>query len=208
MEPFILENEHVRLSVPTTNDIDNIYQYCSTDKELIRWTTIPHPYSKADAEWYIAEYVAKGWASGKNLNWAIRDPHGQPSAAGPSTEPPILGTVDLRLSDAPPGLKSGGIGYAMYPPGRGRGLMTEAVRLVLDWGFSAEGGNMARATWNALVGNWPSRRVAWKVGFQVEGTLRGESIDRGKLADAWLGTLLKNDPRKPNEPWSGPPIAK
>jgi len=215
MEPFVLENARVRLSVPTIEDIDDIYHYCRTDKELSRWTTIPQPYSTADAEWYIAN-AAKGWASGKMLTWAVRNPRGcqgggfdQSGAlqvargVTDDTEPPILGTIDLRFDDAPPGLVSGSIGYAMYPPARGRGLMTEAVRLVLDWGFSTEGGNMARATWRALVGNWPSRRVAWKAGFRVEGTLRSELIDRGKLADAWLGTLMKGDPLAPNEPWIG-----
>ena len=63
-------------------------------------------------------------------------------------------------------------------------------------------------TWRAVVGNWPSRRVAWRAGFRIEGTLRAELVHRDRVRrDAWVGTLLRGDPRAPNEPWPAEAVA-
>ena len=198
MEPFILVNDKVRLSVPNTGDIDEITRWCSSDPEMIRWTTVPHPYTRKDGEEYVNDVIPSGWASGRTLTWAIRTPE----FLGPGEpEPTILGMVDIGIDNSPPGLKSAAIAYGAYPPGRGQGWVTEAMRLVLDWAFDPAGMNIARATWNALVGNWPSRRVAWKLGFRIEGTIRAEAIHGDKREDCWIGTLLRDNPRQPNEPW-------
>ncbi|MEK8229155.1 GNAT family N-acetyltransferase [Oerskovia sp. M15] len=47
--------------------------------------------------------------------------------------------------------------------------MTEAARIVVDWAFDDEGLGLSRMVWCAYTGNWPSRRVAWRLGFRVEG---------------------------------------
>ena len=38
-------------------------------------------------------------------------------------------------------------------------------------------------------------------GFTIEGTLRSWLPQRGELRDAWVGTLLRDDPREPRTPW-------
>jgi hypothetical protein len=43
--------------------------------------------------------------------------------------------------------------------------------------------------------------VAWRLGFRVEGTLRKHALQRGVRRDAWVGSVLADDPREPNEPW-------
>jgi RimJ/RimL family protein N-acetyltransferase len=80
--------------------------------------------------------------------------------------------------------------------------MGRAVALVVEHGFDPDGLGLARISWSAYVGNWPSRRVAWRAGFRVEGTIRGFAVQReGVRRDCWVGTLLRDDPREPNEPW-------
>jgi RimJ/RimL family protein N-acetyltransferase len=49
--------------------------------------------------------------------------------------------------------------------------MTEAVREVCRWGFEELG--LARIEWIAAAGNEASWRVVRKLGFTLEGTLRG-----------------------------------
>ena len=93
------------------------------------------------------------------------------------------------------------IGYWVAPWARGRGVVARATGLVLDHAFAADGLALDRVFWLALVGNWPSRRVAWRAGFRVEGTVRGHALARGRRYDPWLGTLLREDPRRPAEPW-------
>ena len=76
-----------------------------------------------------------------------------------------------------------------------------AVALVLDHAFDPQGLDLLRVLWKAHVGNWPSRRVAWRAGFRVEGSLRLEGLQGGVRRDSWIGTLLRDDPREPAEPW-------
>jgi RimJ/RimL family protein N-acetyltransferase len=42
-----------------------------------------------------------------------------------------------------------------------------------------------------MVGNVPSRALAEKLGFTVEGTLRHRTVVRGEPRDWWVGGLLK-----------------
>lgn len=198
MEAFVLANENVRLSVPTLADVDAITAACQ-DPDVLAWTTVPSPYTRNDAVGFIEGVAAPGWAKERSFTWAIREPGDQ--------DGPVLGMVGLDVDDAPEGARSGEIGYWIVTAGRRRGLVTEAARLVLDWAFDPEGLELARATWLAYVGNWPSRRVAWRVGFRVEGTIRGHGLQRGVRRDAWYGTLLPGDPREPNEDWpQGAPL--
>lgn len=197
MEPFVLANEHVRLSVPTAADVERIYEVCQ-DPEVQRWTTVPSPYERKHAGGFVGEIVPGGWEKGNDLNWAIRAP-GDVLPGDP--EPPVLGMVGIRLDDAPAGQVSGDIGFWMDPQVRGRGLTTHAVRLVVDHALDPKGLGLARATWHAVVGNWASRRVAWHVGMRVEGQVRGLLVDREHRLDGWVATLLPGDPREPNEPW-------
>ncbi|QAY62474.1 N-acetyltransferase [Xylanimonas allomyrinae] len=197
MQPFVLTGDHVRLSTPTAADVERILEICQ-DAAIQRWTTVPRPYLREHAEGFATSIVPAGWEAGTSLVWAVR-------AAGDvlpgSPEPPVLGMVELRLDDAPAGARSGEVGFWAAPEARGRGLTTEAARLVVDYGLDPEGLGLARAVWRAEVGNWASRRVAWKLGMRVEGQVRGMLLHEGRLVDGWIGTLLAGDRREPDEPW-------
>ena len=91
------------------------------------------------------------------------------------------------------------IAYGSHPWVRGTGHMERALRMLLDWGFREK--DLATVIWLANVGNWASRRLAWKLGFSFEGTLRQWLPHRGELRDAWAGTLLADDPREPRGRW-------
>jgi RimJ/RimL family protein N-acetyltransferase len=109
----------------------------------------------------------------------------------------VLGMVGLSMD----GQGSAEIGYWLGADARGSGLMTDAVRVVLGNAFDPEGLALARLVWKAQVGNWPSRRVAWRVGFRFDATLRSELVQRGVRRDGWIATLLAGDDREPVSPW-------
>ncbi|MDR0482003.1 MAG: GNAT family N-acetyltransferase [Cellulomonadaceae bacterium] len=197
MEPFVLANDRVRLTPATESDVDAITAWCQDD-EVRQWTTIPWPYEREHSEYYVETVIPDGWHSEKDYTWIIRDAAAY-TEGGP--EPVALGTMTLRPDNADEGLQSGEIAFAVAPEARGKGFATAAALLALEWGFSPEGLNLARATWRAALGNWWSRRVAWKCGFQVEAVIRAEVPMRGQRGDGWLATLLPNDPRQPNEDW-------
>ena len=192
MSPFVLATERVRLSVPTVDDVDQIAGIC-TDPEIAAWTTVPSPYSRADAEGFVTGMVPAGWENEDNFTWAVREPGDH--------DGPVLGMVGISCEGDPGTERAGELGYWSAPAARGRGLTTEAARLVVDWALDPEGLGLVRAHWMAYVGNWGSRRVAWRLGFRYEGTLRRFAVQRGVRRDAWVGSLLPEDPREPVEPW-------
>jgi RimJ/RimL family protein N-acetyltransferase len=78
------------------------------------------------------------------------------------------------------------------------------LRLLVEWGFAEQ--ELHTIVWWANKGNWPSRKVAWRLGFSFEGTLRRWLPQRGELRDAWAGTLLRDDPREPRSTWLECPV--
>jgi RimJ/RimL family protein N-acetyltransferase len=178
MEPFEMTDGVVLLRAPDASDVDRIAHLCQ-DPSIQAWTTVPSPYTREDAESFVTHLVAGGWAAGTGCNWAIRG-----AASGD-----LLGMIGLATE--PPG--SAEIGYWLAPASRGRGLMSRSVALVLDAAFGGLG--LERVTWRAYLGNGPSRRVAERAGFRVEGEIRGGGVQRGVRRDEWVGTLLRGDPR-------------
>jgi RimJ/RimL family protein N-acetyltransferase len=82
--------------------------------------------------------------------------------------------------------------------------MSRALRLTLRWGYEVLGLDVV--LWQAQVGNWASRRVAWSVGFRVEGTVRGLLPHRERRVDAWIGSLRRDDDQAPPHAWFDPPL--
>lgn len=182
MEPVELTNGVVVLRAPDNRDVDRITVLCQ-DAEVQRWTTVPTPYRRADAEAFITRVVVPGWEAGTTLTWAVRD-------AGTDR---LDGMIGLAMEPA----SSAEIGYWLGPEVRGRGIMSRAVALVLDHAFSAAGLGLERVSWCAISGNTASRVVAERAGFTIEGLVRGYAVQRGVRQDAWVGTVLASDLRRP-----------
>jgi RimJ/RimL family protein N-acetyltransferase len=81
----------------------------------------------------------------------------------------------------------------------GRGWVTEAVQLTVDYIFSAKKHNRIQLV--IVPDNAASRRIAEKCGFQLEGTARGAFFNTGRSQDVLIYSLLRDDPR----PWRRAP---
>ncbi len=183
MGPVELAAGTVRLRLPAERDIDAICRACQ-DPENQRWlSALPHPYRLADAQHFVHVIVPDGWEKGAEPVWAIAD-------AGDDT---LLGTIGLHDHDQVDAVA--GVGLWVAPWARQRGVATAATRLVAGWCFAELG--LRRLEWYAYVGNDASWRVAEKVGFTREGTLRSRLVHRGSGArhDTWLGGLLPGELR-------------
>ncbi|MEQ4304920.1 GNAT family N-acetyltransferase [Plantactinospora sp. B6F1] len=158
-------------------DLEAIVATCR-DPESIRWTTVPDPYQRSDAEYFVHEYSRTVWRRGTGAVFAIADGSDRYS-----------GVMELRISPGDPLV--GDLGYLVAPWSRGRGYCPAAAAAVAAWGFTAL--DLARLEWRANVGNTASRRAAQKAGFTIEGTARHALSHRGNRVDAWVGALLPDD---------------
>lgn len=188
MDPVRLCTDGLELSEPTADDLDAITVEAN-DSQVGRFTTLPIPYRRSDAEHFVSVLVPQTWADGGGL-WVLR------TASG------FAGVVGLHPRN--PGVCE--IGYWAAAAARGAGLMTRAIRLVVDFGF--EELQLRRLEWRAVEGNWASWKPAWRAGFRREGVLRAAAPDRFDPSapdqDLWLAGLLATDPRVPATPWDGP----
>jgi len=85
----------------------------------------------------------------------------------------------------------GEVGYALARPYWRQGLMTEALRAVLDYGFRHMGLRRIEAT--CRIDNIGSYRVMEKCGMGLDGVLRDARYVKGRLETIRLYSLLRRD---------------
>ncbi len=91
---------------------------------------------------------------------------------------------EVVLNEWDEGNRSCGFRVIIGPAGRDRGLGTDAVRLIVGYGFEQLG--LHRISLEVFATNPRARRVYEKVGFVAEGVLR-ESLRYG---DEWIDTTV------------------
>jgi RimJ/RimL family protein N-acetyltransferase len=180
VEPFALGTARLTLDQPRESDMDDITRYCQ-DPLFARFMTVPVPYRREDAEYFVREHVPDGWMTDTEYTWAIR-------TAG---SPGLLGMIGLR-TERPD------LGYWLGEPHRGRGYMTEAVRAVADWALQS---GWDHVEWECVAGNTASASVARRAGFAYTG--EGPSVITfrdGSHPHSWHGIL----PPQPGTPLRWP----
>ncbi len=177
-EPVVLTTERLVLRAPRESDIDAVLAACQ-DPEIQRWTIVPSPYRREDAEYFVLDLAANGWRTGENLVWCVFE---RESGA-------LVGSQGLTVSGGRPGTAE--VGWWATKEFRGRGYTAEAATAVARHALT--GLRVRRLEWLAYVGNHGSRAVAEKVGFRFEGTLRAYAEQRGRFHDSWIGSLLPGD---------------
>ena len=182
----------VTLRAHRPDDVDEVLVQ-GQDPTMQRWTTIPVPYTRANAETFVLELMPQGWLNPLG-------PKGFAIEALDGDRRRFAGTIDFR----PDGQAGAEVGFGLAPWARGRGVATRALRLALTWAFPAM--ELEVVHWRANVGNWASRRVAWACGFQFHGTVRSLLAARGERFDGWIASLRRDEPIEPGRPWLTPPV--
>jgi RimJ/RimL family protein N-acetyltransferase len=161
-----LRDDDLVLRPKVPEDADALVEACQ-DPEIPRWTMVPSPYGRADAEAFIAS-SAREAAAGAAANLVAVD----------AADGRLLGSFSVMEIEREPAY--GEIGYWVTADARGRGVATRGVRRLVRWAREELG--LARLEILAHRDNVPSRRVAEKAGFHDTGELR--SAPRGGEADA------------------------
>jgi RimJ/RimL family protein N-acetyltransferase len=185
-----LHDDVISLRELRTDDVEAIIEHAG-QPGMSRWASVPQPFTRADAEAYIATAV-KGRLARSSFYFVIES-RGR-----------FAGLIDLRGQGA--GLAE--VGFSLMAWARGRGWVVRALRLVIGWAFSSSGpGGRAQievVQWRAEVGNWPSRRAAWAVGFQIDEAIPGLVENNGRRVDGWIAGLRRGDLLQPAHPWLRP----
>ncbi|MGW0119527.1 GNAT family N-acetyltransferase [Streptomyces sp. NPDC003327] len=176
MEPITLTTERLRLRNFLPEEVDVVYEICQ-DPDIRRWTTVPDPYGREDAAFFLNRIIPDGWRDDKEYGFAV-----EPLGGGP-----LLAAASLHVRE--PGVFE--VGFWQTKEARGRGYMTETVRALAHWAFTGLG--CTRLIWRAEVGNTASRAVAERVGFAFEGVQRAGLLNGGTVRDAWIASLLPSD---------------
>ena len=175
MELPTLRDGDLVLRPKRPDDLDAVTAACQ-DPEIPRWTFVPSPYTRADAEAYFAR-CAEEAAAGKAINLLAVD-----------AEDRLLGSFGLIELDHQPGY--GEIGYWVVAEARGRGVATHGVRMLADWAREELG--LTKIDVLPHKDNAPSRRVAEKAGFRDTGELVGSP--RAGIDDAIYARYVWESP--------------
>jgi RimJ/RimL family protein N-acetyltransferase len=177
----VLVGEAVTLRPHTLADADAVLER-AVDPLARQFTTVPLEYTRAMAVEYVTEFTAP---SAAQISWAIE------------LEGRYAGTIDLRVM--PVDVGAGSLGFATHQDFRGRGVMSDAVRVVVRYAFDVLGWQTIR--WEAHEGNWGSAKAVWRAGFPVPVFVPDLLIERGRLVDGWVSTLHAPAPAGPVVPW-------
>jgi RimJ/RimL family protein N-acetyltransferase len=146
------------------------------DPVVARWLNMP--VSPGDRDFDALLRVARdGRATGERIDYTVTE-------AG--TEVSVGAVIASRRHR-----DNFEIAYHAREEGRGRGLMTRAVRLLCDW-LLEEG--IGRIELRTHPDNEASQKLAQRVGFQREGLERKSIWLHGERVDAMVWSLLPSDP--------------
>ncbi|MFI1104031.1 GNAT family N-acetyltransferase [Streptomyces melanogenes] len=102
------------------------------------------------------------------------------------TDGTLVGAVLLRKLDVAQGTAEAGCW--LEPSAVGRGLVTRAVRVIIDWAVEERG--VHRVEWWVSTENEPSIAVARRLGMTKDGVLRESYLYRGKRHDEEIWSVL------------------
>ncbi len=131
----------------------------------------PHPYHLEDAERFLQGVTEQA----PRTVFAI------------ATESEAIGVIGLTLGEDVHRFTAE-LGYWLGEPFWGRGIMTDAVRAVVEHGFSELG--LLRIYAEPYAGNLGSARVLEKAGFELEGRMRAGVFKDGRILDQLLYSVV------------------
>lgn len=178
MEFPLLINDDYFFSPPEEKDVPALVEYLN-DKEIHdRTLMIPHPYTKDAAEWFISFCGQLRRQFGHDLNLAIRNRSGA-----------LVGVVGFHGKNTiPPQAHRDEIGYWIARPLWGKGIMSAAIPVLVEYGRSVRG--ISRFEAPVYSGNIASQKVLLKCGFREEGTMRKAYFKNGEFRDGKLFALV------------------
>jgi ribosomal-protein-alanine N-acetyltransferase len=170
---------NIMLRKARVSDAYDMYDWCR-DEEVARYVQWRAYDSVSDAKKFL-RFIRRQYKFGEPSSWVIVDrDNGR-----------MIGTIGYMWWNRE--YNSAEIGYSLARGYWNRGIMTEALKLALDFGFDKMRLNRIEA--QHVVKNTASGRVMQKCGMKQEGLMRGRVYCKGKYEDMVVYAILKDDRR-------------
>ncbi|KAL7937068.1 acyl-CoA N-acyltransferase [Trichoderma chlorosporum] len=147
----------------------------------------PMPYSLADAEDYLGNYVVSEEGYPHAMAIFVKPNAGHNTSA----EPLLIGGAGLESKDDVY-YRTWELGYWLTPSAWGKGYATELVGAVVPWAFQTWP-RLNRIEALAYARNEASKSVLRKCGFTLEGVRRGALEKDGEILDECVWGILRSD---------------
>lgn len=181
-----IETDRLLLRPLNENDAEDLYEY-ARDPEMARYVTWDTYRSIDDAFTFLGDVLSRQ-LEGKEHPWGLIL----------KSDGKLVGTIGYGGWNLPH--RRAEIAYALARRHWGQGLMTEAVRRAIRFGFEEMDLNRVEA--RCLTENAASARVMEKCGMRFEGVLRQHLLAKGRFHDVKLHAILRNSVPPPGQPVS------
>lgn len=173
-----LDGKSINLRRLKKSDADSIYNHVK-DYEIYRYTTnIPHPYKKAQAKSFILS-TFRNMKEGTGYNLGMEDP-----GTGK-----IIGMISLIKVDSKN--RNAELGYWLGKRYWGKGITSEAVSIMLSFGFGKL--KLEKVYARVMHPNKASQKVLLKSGFKPEGRGRRHISKDGRWYDELRFGMLREE---------------
>jgi ribosomal-protein-alanine N-acetyltransferase len=177
-----LQTANLRLRELVPTDAEAVYRLFA-DEEVTRYYDLDSFHDIRQATELISRQRTR-FERGEIIRWGIAQRENNK----------VIGTVGYVFK--PPNAQ-GGIGYDLARPYWRKGFMSEALHLVIHYGFSSLKLNRIQAL--VLPGNTASAGLLAKLGFREEGLLRDYAFFKGRYNDMLCFALLRRDYESPEK---------
>jgi len=166
---FHLLTPRCRLRLPNETDIPHVFsatRYTGFNDGML-W----EPPSSKEELWEPLKRSLRAWSAGEAFTFTIEK----------EADHEFFGRISIRPTNDP---EVWNIGFWTHPKHQRQGLMTEAARAVIDFGFGTLGAKAVEArhaTWNT-----PSRKTLERVGMKEVGYIARGFQKHGVWVDEYL----------------------
>ena len=173
--PFpTFETQHLNLRKVTMDDSQDVF-VLRTNMDSMKYIDRPIPQAISEAEMLIRK-IEEGLDNNTAIGWAI----------SLKNQTQLIGTIGYHRIEKENYRAE--IGYMLLPEFWNQGLMSEAIKVVLDYGFNTM--HLHSIEGNINPDNAPSAAILKKFGFVKEAYFKESFYFNGKFLDTEIYSLL------------------
>ena len=169
-----LKTERLLIRPFRFEDVEDVFGYASDPEWVSYDSEVPQPFTKLDAERYLAQLLLTSWDSRPAFAIVL--------------DSEVIGEINLIIDKKN---KTAELGFGISSVHWGKGIAPEASRAVIGWGFEQYG--LAKVAAGCDLRNRRSWRVMEKVGMVREGVHRSQYLERGERIDSVSYGLLREE---------------